>query len=61
MSPDSTSYENSNHEAETLISDNPKTTRKPATLNQTEADIARDWHDYFNLIALVRENKVTNG
>ena len=55
MSPDSTSYDN-NHETETLISDNRKTTtrRKPATLNQTEADIARDWHDYFNLVALVR-------
>ena len=27
--------------------------RKPKLLNQTEADIARDWHDYFNLVALV--------
>lgn len=26
----------------------------PPTLNQTESDIARDRHDYFNLVALVR-------
>jgi hypothetical protein len=28
--------------------------KRSSTLNQTEADIARDWHDYFNLISLVR-------
>jgi hypothetical protein len=28
-------------------------TAPPPTLNQTEADIARDQHDYFNLVALV--------
>ncbi len=29
--------------------------RKSSMLNQTEADISRDWHDYFNLVALVRK------
>lgn len=28
--------------------------KQSSMLNQTEADIARDWHDYFNLVALVR-------
>lgn len=27
--------------------------KQSSMLNQTEADIARDWHDYFNLVALV--------
>jgi hypothetical protein len=27
--------------------------RKGSTLNDTEADIARDNHDYFNLVTLV--------
>jgi hypothetical protein len=31
-----------------------ETKAPPPTLNQTEADVARDKHDYFNLIALVR-------
>ena len=40
------------HSESTSLMD--KKFKKSLTLNQTEADIARDWHDYFNLIALVR-------
>ena len=32
-----------------------KSSKRMPTLNQTEADTARDQHDYFNLIALVRD------
>jgi len=53
MSPDSTAY-NNNNETETLISEAKPLPNQPTkTLNQTEADISRDWHDYFNLIALI--------
>jgi len=45
-------------ESSTLLSDRAKgAPKKPPMLNQTEADIARDWHDYFNLIALVRRRR----
>eukprot|EP00934_Nitzschia_sp_Nitz4_P001348 Nitzschia sp. Nitz4//scaffold213_size37731//27729//28766//NITZ4_007724-RA/size37731-augustus-gene-0.53-mRNA-1//-1//CDS//3329542077//1348//frame0 len=44
-------YESS--ENVTSLQDQRKISRKPSTLNQTEADIARDRHDYFNLISLL--------
>jgi hypothetical protein len=37
-----------------LNNNNGSTTPPPPMLNQTEADIARDQHDCFNLVALVR-------
>jgi hypothetical protein len=58
--------EDSYESAESLLSDeqqrqhkklnnnNGNTPPPPPPLNQTEADIARDQHDYFNLVALVR-------
>lgn len=46
--------EDDSAESTTLLADQSKGIRRKAKLlNQTEADIARDWHDYFNLVALV--------
>jgi hypothetical protein len=47
----SSSDEADSPESMTLVD---KQIKRTSTLNKTEADIARDWHDYFNLIALVR-------
>lgn len=65
----STRQEDSYESTESLLAQNnnaKSTTRKapspppPPTLNQTEADIARDQHDFFNLVALVGST-ITNG
>ena len=50
----SSTYDESSESSVSLSEDKKGISRKLETLNQTEADIARDWHDYFNLIALVR-------
>lgn len=44
------SYEPDSAESTALVNEKVK---RSSTLNQTEADIARDWHDYFNLISLI--------
>jgi hypothetical protein len=60
----STRPEDSYEPAESLLSEEQQRQHKklnsdsntspPPTLNQTESDIARDQHDFFNLVALVR-------
>lgn len=51
LNSQSSAYDES--ESSPLSEDGKKITRKPSTLNQIEADISRDRHDYFNLIALI--------
>jgi hypothetical protein len=55
VTPQSSTYDEASESSKNALSGERKSLlRKQSTLNQTEVDVAIAWHDYFNLVALVR-------